>query len=277
MSSARKKTAAVAARLSLLVLATLPVACEMIKYSPHQDDLPSSAIQVNRKNLARLQKTPPGDEIQVAFVTDTQNYYDESQEFVAALNERDDIDFVVHGGDITAFGIIQEFEWMHEIFGELDVPYLAVIGNHDLRANGGEIYQQVYGKKNFAFVYGRTKFIFADTNSRDYNFNGEVPKLEWLREQLEPSEAYDQAVVIGHVPPDHKDFDPQLEQAYADILEQSGQVPISLYGHKHRYEVKRPYGDVIYLVTGSVAKREYTVVTVSNSDEDAVKYETVEF
>lgn len=272
-----KRTIAAVTRLLLLVLATIPIACEMIKFSPHQDDLPSSAIQVNKKSLERLQATPAGETLEIAFVTDTQNFYDESQEFVDALNARDDVDFVVHGGDITAFGIVQEFEWMHEIFSRLDVPYFAVIGNHDLRANGGEIYEQVYGKKNFAFVYGRTKFVFADTNSRDYNFNGEVPDLEWLRDELEPSDDYDRAIVIAHVPPDHKDFDPELEAAFADILEESGQVPISLYGHKHSYEVKRPYGDVIYLVTGSVAKRQYTLVTISNAEDDAVKYETVEF
>jgi predicted phosphodiesterase len=270
-----RKTWIWAARLTLLALATVPLACEMLEYGPHQDNLPDSASQLNRKNIDELLDRPAGDTLRVAFVTDTQNFYDETEDFVDAINARDDVDFVVHGGDITAFGIIREFEWMHEIFAELDVPYLTVIGNHDLKANGGDIYEQVYGPKNFSLVYARTKFVFVDTNSRDYDYNGEVPDLQWLRRQLEPSPAFDQAVVIGHVPPDHREFDPRLEGRYANILEESGHVPVSLYGHQHQYEVSRPYGDVLYLVSDTVGSRQFTLLTLS--EEHGVQHRTVNF
>jgi 3',5'-cyclic AMP phosphodiesterase CpdA len=248
--------------MALVLLACVPVACELMKYSPHQGDLPSSASQINEQNIARILATRPNDPVQIAFITDTQNAYDESQTFVDTINARGDIDFVVHGGDITHYGVIQEYEWMHEIFSAIDPPYLAVIGNHDLLANGGDLYDSVYGPRNFSFIYARTKFVFIDTNSRQYGFPGDVPDLDWLRDQLAPSKEFDRAIVIGHVPPDHPDFDSKLEQRFADILEQSTIVPLALYGHAHKYSVKTPYGDVAHLVTASADKRQYTLVKI---------------
>jgi 3',5'-cyclic AMP phosphodiesterase CpdA len=273
MTSSRPHIA-IMVRIALLVLACIPVACEMLHYSPHQDDLPSSASRVNQKNIARILATPPGDELRIAFVTDTQNHYDESLHFVQDVNARDDIDFVVNGGDITHYGVSQEYEWMHEIFSTLEVPYLAVIGNHDLLANGSDLYEAVYGERNFAFVYAGTKFVFLDTNSRDYGFPGDVPDLDWLRDELAPSSTVDRTIVIGHVPPDHIDFDSDLEQRFAGILEKNLYVPLALYGHNHKYAVQRPYGQVAHLVTDSVEARQYTLVSLS---KDSVSYETVDF
>ena len=38
------------------------------------------------------------------FIGDTQRTYDETEAFVHHANGRDDIDFVIHGGDYTEFG-----------------------------------------------------------------------------------------------------------------------------------------------------------------------------
>ena len=36
---------------------------------------------------------------------DSQRWYDETADFVSHLNKRDDIDFVIHGGDVSDFGV----------------------------------------------------------------------------------------------------------------------------------------------------------------------------
>ena len=51
-------------------------------------------------------------------------------------NGRDDIDFVIHGGDYTEFGVTKEFEWAVERLNQLRVPYVGLIGNHDILGNG---------------------------------------------------------------------------------------------------------------------------------------------
>jgi 3',5'-cyclic AMP phosphodiesterase CpdA len=273
MTSSRPR-AAIVANILLIALASVATGCELLKYSPHQDDLASEASQVNKKNIARISTTPPGDTVRFAFVSDTQNHYDDSQRFVRDVNSRDDIDFVVHGGDITHFGVIQEYEWMHDIFSELAVPYLAVIGNHDILANGGDLYDAVYGKRNFSFVYARTKYVFVDTNSRQYGFPGDVPDLEWLRDRIAPADDFDRAIVIAHAPPNHAEFDKELAEPFGTALEASTTVELALFGHEHKYSVKKPYGDVTYLVTPSVEKHQYIMVSVS---EDGVSFETVDF
>ena len=36
---------------------------------------------------------------------DSQRWYDETLDFVGEINKRDDIDFVIHGGDMSDFGV----------------------------------------------------------------------------------------------------------------------------------------------------------------------------
>lgn len=248
--------------------------CEMINYSPHQANFDEDETDINRRSIERLQNEPaPDGPIKIALVTDTQNYFTESDDCVSDINARDDISFTIHMGDITAFGITREYEWMHDIFQDLDRPYMALVGNHDLRANGGDLYRTVYGKMDFSFVWARTKYIFHDNNARQYDFDGSVPDLDWLAAQLEPSEDWDRAVVLGHVPPDHPDFDAELRDDYTKLLEQNDAVVASLHGHAHRLRADRS-GGVLYLVGVGVGKRAYTVLTL---DEDSVSYERVNY
>ena len=69
----------------------------------------------------------------IRFVTmgDSQRWYDETKDFVKAINQRNDIDFVIHGGDMSDFGLTKEFLWQRDIMNGLHVPYVALIGNHD--------------------------------------------------------------------------------------------------------------------------------------------------
>ena len=61
------------------------------------------------------------------FVTmgDSQRWYDETLDFVGEINKRDDIDFVIHGGDMSDFGVTDEFLWQRDIMNKLHVPYVA--------------------------------------------------------------------------------------------------------------------------------------------------------
>ena len=69
----------------------------------------------------------------IRFITmgDSQRWYDETEDFVKEVNKRDDIDFVIHGGDMSDFGLTKEFLWQRDIMNGLKVPYVVLIGNHD--------------------------------------------------------------------------------------------------------------------------------------------------
>lgn len=253
----------------------IPIAfCLMIlpscfDYNPNQIMLEDDEKDLNFKNLTKLTANPASETIRFALMGDTQRFYDEAAEFVENVNTRDDIDFVVHAGDISDFGLAKEFKWVRDIMKEIRVPYFTVVGNHDLLANGKKVYLEMFGDFNFSFEYGDYKFIMLDTNSREYGFNGRVPDLEWLQSQLDDNIEDKRVIVISHIPPFDADFDSNLEAEYAKILSDDPNASLSLHGHRHSFDDQEYYNDgVRYFVTTTVQKQGYAVVTLSPAGAD---------
>ena len=137
----------------------------MIEYHPYDGRI-SGKTDINKKNIARIEETCRNKEtIRFAMIGDTQRWYDETEAFVNALNKRNDIDFVIHGGDISDFGLTKEFLWQRDILNKLKVPYVVLLGNHDCLANGIEVFRKVFGEENFSFIAGKTKFVCLNTNA----------------------------------------------------------------------------------------------------------------
>ncbi|GGK72645.1 metallophosphoesterase [Rufibacter glacialis] len=252
--------------LWLLLLAQLLVSCDgLFEYHPNQIILEESEKNLTQKNLNRLLAQPPQDTLTILLMGDTQRFYDATQAFVKKANTYPHIDFVVHLGDISDFGMSQEYQWVHDLMKDLRWPYLTVIGNHDMLGNGRKVYRKMYGAFNYSFVYGTTKFVLADTNGREAGFSGKVPDLDWLAAELtpEPGATWQQAVVLSHVPPFDNDFDPALERPYHETLVRSKRVPLSLHGHKHSWTTEAKYGgQVLYHVTTFVKERGFTLLTL---------------
>lgn len=235
-----------------------------IEYSPNDVRFDASEKNLNEKNIARLRPAPV-DSFKFIVIGDTQRFYDELNDFVNAVNQRNDIAFIIINGDITDFGQAKEYEWINRELKKLKQPYIAVIGNHDMLANGRLAFQQMFGPDNFSFSYGNSKFICLNSCSREYGFNGRVPDLNWLQNQLTDLSGYASGFVISHVPPFHEDFDKNLSEKYNALLAQTNKVPLSIHGHTHQYADAWPYGKPVeYLVVASINKRHYSVVTVRN-------------
>lgn len=108
----------------------------MIDYHPYDVRI-SGETEVNAHNMERIEANCQG-KTTIRFVTmgDSQRWYDETEDFVKAINQRNDIDFVIHGGDMSDFGLTKEFLWQRDIMNGLHVPYVALIGNHDCLGTG---------------------------------------------------------------------------------------------------------------------------------------------
>lgn len=241
------------------------VSCKKnIEFSPHEVRVRSSQQNLNAKNIERLQQTKAPEQFRFIVTGDSQRFYEEQEKFVRAVNARDDISFVVINGDITDFGESKEFGWVADRISQLDVPFIGVIGNHDMLGNGKMVYNKMFGPDNFSFTFGGCKFVCLNTNSREHGFDGSLPDLDWLEQQLADAGNYRQVFVISHVPPFNVDFDSKLSRPFASLLANSG-VHLSIHGHEHQYSLSQPYGDgVQYLVTGYMHQRHYVVVTVNN-------------
>jgi Icc-related predicted phosphoesterase len=239
--------------------------CEKFEYNPYQTKLPGTSLphNLNHKNIQRLMKDSvmSDDTVSFIFVGDSQRFYDELEELVKKANTIPAVDFLVLSGDISDFGLLQEFLWIHERMERLKMPYMAVIGNHDLVANGSEIYEEIFGEKNFSFVYKKHKFIFHDTNGREYNFNGKVPNISWMEQQLQDNKA-NWYIGVSHIPPHNVDFDRNnLEKPYVNLLSSNSRFILSLNGHMHDEGDTYHYNDhVRYITSNSVSKRELALI-----------------
>jgi len=251
-------------RVLLLCLGGLS-SCSLLEFSPNQTYVPAAERQLTTQNIIRLTSRPKKDTdtLRFVFVGDCQRFYDEAEAFVASVNQQRNIDFVIIAGDISDFGLVREMRWIHHRLRKLNVPYLTVIGNHDQVGNGRAVYKSVFGPLNYSFIYGGTKFICLDTNGREYGFNGQVPNLGWLGQQLADTVNSRRSIVLCHVPPTDEDFDPALVQTYARTIRGSRQLVFHLAGHIHRFTNEEPFHDgVRYLTAYNFRKRHYNILSV---------------
>lgn len=258
-------------RVGAVAAATLVVAC--LEYSPHALPTEERHRGVNGKSIARLEAEPPPERLRFAVVGDTQTAFDDAERVVDALSRRGDLAFVVQIGDFTDLGLAPEYERMNDIFRELPVPYLVVIGVHDYVANGRDIYARMFGPRDFAFTWARTRLVFLDTCSIEAGFDGSVPDLDALAASLAPSPDHDRALVFSHVQPESHDFDSRLSPGFHAILRDAA-VAASFHGHEHRYSSHVRDG-VPYFVTAHVNDREYLLV--SERDDGGFDVERVTF
>jgi 3',5'-cyclic AMP phosphodiesterase CpdA len=205
--------------------------------------------------------------VTIIFTGDAQRYYDQLDSLVQKVNQFKNIDFLILDGDISDFGLLQEFLRVNERLVKLHVPYICTVGNHDLNANGSEIYTRMFGPKNFSFTYKKYKFLCHDDNSREYNFPGNVPDLKWLSNELNDSSAK-WFVGVSHVPPWSPDFDQKMVHDYLNLLGSKPGFILSLHGHEHIAEEPVYYNNdsVLYMNSNGVQNNKCYLLKLINGN-----------
>lgn len=250
--------------LSILMVSVI-VSCDKFEYSPYQTELPKGTPKgLNAHNIALIKSNEESgltdDTVTIIYTGDSQRFYDDLEKLVRRANQIPNVDFLVFCGDIADFGLLQEYLWIHERLKRLHYPYLAVIGNHDLVHQDGEVFTEMYGDKNFTLDYKGYTFLFHDTNSREYNFNGQVPNIGWLASNINQSKS-NWLVGVSHVPPFDVDFDSNLEHPYKNLLASTPNFILSLHGRLHNLGDTTYYGDhVRYMTTTSVNKKSFLLL-----------------
>ncbi len=258
------------AALSWLVALTL---ASCLEYSPNALPTADAERDLNRKAITRLQAQPRGaaDAIRFAVVGDVHYSYDELGDAVDRLNAMEGVDFVVQIGDLTDVGTIQEYRLAKGRFDALRVPYLVVLGNHDMLGRGDEIFDRMFGMRDGTFEYRAARFLMIDTNSREYGFGEGVPRLASLAAALHVDEGAASApplaaptFLFAHVPPTSSDFDPDQLPQFLGLLQQ-GRVTGAFYGHEH--SCREGYeGGVPWWIVDAVARRTLLVVAVHGNE-----------
>jgi 3',5'-cyclic-AMP phosphodiesterase len=249
------------------------LSCSMFEYNPNDFELEENEQNLTAKNLTVIAGQIPGDTVLLILAGDTQRFYEDTRDFVSKVNSRPRPDFVVISGDISDFGLPAEFKWMNKIYSSLHAPYLTVIGNHDLIGSGRYVYDEMFGPADYSFTYGRYKFIMANTNGREFGFNGSVPDTAFLKEEYTGDNF--QKILLCHVSPGDPDFDPALNDAVEKIIRGSNLHVGAFHGHHHGHAVRFPFGpDLPFVSTSSTSQRNYLEVRFFPTDNRTDTFNT---
>lgn len=271
------KLAAYYMKSYLLILfgCILLAGCE-VEYHPYDTRI-EGETDIHASHIAQIEEQCKGrTSLRFAVISDTQRWYDETEDAVAALNKRDDIDFVIHAGDIADFGLRAEFERQRDILNGLKVPYIVVIGNHDCIATGEDVYQEMFGPLNFSFSAGDTRFVCLNTNSLEFDRTESVPDLMFIEKELRdyPAECK-KSFVVMHAAPDSEQFDKGLTNAFHRHVKAFPGLQCCIHGHGHGYVISDIFDDgVLYIMCPNIEKRAYILFTVN---DDGYEFEQVFF
>lgn len=259
----------------LLLFALFSTSCELIDYHPYDVHI-SGTTDVNATNIARIENACKGKrQIRVAVIGDSHRWYDELRIFVKNINNRNDIDFVIHDGDISEYGYTKEFLWTRDILDKLNVPYVALIGNHDCLGTGCDSYNAVFGPTNFGFVAGNIKFVCVNTNALEYDYSEPIPDFNFLAGQVR-NDITLHSVGVMHARPGDDVFNNNVAGVFHYYLTQLPGLMCCINGHGHTLRHDNLMGDgVIYHQTASLDDRIFLLFTFN--DNGTYDYEEVTF
>lgn len=230
---------------------------------------------INDKNIQLIEdKCHSSSVIRFAVISDTQRWYDETEALVKHLNTRNDIDFVLHCGDLSDFGVTKEFTWMRDILNKLKMPYICLIGNHDCLGNGEEVFKKVFGNENFAFQVGNIRFICLNTNALEYDYSNPVPDFGFLENELsQVSPEHIKTIVAMHARPLDEQFNNNVAKVFEEYIKRFPQLQFCIHGHEHHITAEDIFEDgIIYYGCGNIKKRKYLVFTIKPEEYE---YEVV--
>ncbi len=270
----RNRQTVLIASMSAILIMFLAAGCDIFDFSPFETDLKNEDKNLNEKSLTVLSaaKTAQADSFTFAFITDSHGDYDDFLDAVCLINGRDDILFVIHGGDITDFGLKDEYETASSIIRQSNKPFFTLAGNHDCLSEGRELYSSMFGDSFFSFKYppdaddsNAILFICLNDNTLEHDLNSENAEnvFNWIEKSFASTGRYKGTIVAAHVPPfnDHY-FDNELEGYYRSLMYDNN-VLISLHGHEHEYYYGEYYEDgVPYLLGEDIGDRNFCTLTV---------------
>ncbi len=248
--------------------------CNMIDYHPY-DTRVSGAHDLTSLNVQRIEQACAGrDSLRFVLISDTQRWYDETERAVESINARTDIDFVVHCGDVSDFGVTREFELQRDILQKLRMPYVVLIGNHDCLGSGAETYSYIFGKPNFSFNASFLHVACINTNAFEYDYSTAVPDFSYIKtDYTSLPDSVSATVVAMHAQPFSDQFNNNVAEVFEEEMLKYRNPLFCICGHGHSTQVNEWFNDGLkYYEIGAAKSREYMVFTVKRNGEYSYEY-----
>lgn len=239
--------------------------CDMLDKHPYDVDIDGETY-INTRNIERIEELcKDKDTIRFVSMGDSQRFYDDTEALVRCLNARHDIDFVIHNGDLSDFGVTDEFLWQRNILSKLDVPYVALIGNHDCLATGEEVFTKIWGNPNFSFTAGKVKFVCLNTNAIEYDYSRPIPDFEFLQNELKkPTDGIEKTVVSMHVRPFCSDFNNNVARVFQRYIKEFPNLQFCTAAHEHKaFELDLFDDGIIYYMSDCMKNRNFYIFTIT--------------
>lgn len=252
-------------------------ACELIDYHPY-DTRVDGKSHINAQNIERIEAATAGKKaIRFVLISDTQRWYDETKAAVKSINARDDIDFVLHCGDLTDFGVTREFEVQRDILEGLRIPYVALLGNHDCLGTGADVYRHMFGNPDFTFNAGDVHFLCINSNAFEYDYSVDIPNFSFIRNDIETfPDNMRRTVVAMHAQPTSEQFNNNVSELFEYEIRKYPGLAFCMCGHGHHTQVNEWFDDgVLYYECAAAKHREYIIFTLD--EEGGYSYETVDY
>lgn len=252
---------------ALIGITIIFTACDKIfEFSPYEANVNTEFKNTTKENLQLIKDIQlNSDTFSFAFVTDNHYHYDNLSTVIDDINKKNDILFVIFGGDIADQALLKEYEIFYNIMKNLNKPYLTVIGNHDYNSNGEVVYRQMFGEYNYSFEFNNNKFVIFDDVVWESNKD---PDFNWLSTQLTDNKLFKQVFVIAHIPPFTDQFNSDMEQEYRLLMHENN-VKLSIHGHVHSYYFGKVYHDSVnYLTVPWLKKPTYCIINVFDKSFD---------
>lgn len=259
----------------ILVLSFAVAACAKFQSSPFTDEITSGGgakNQIQRERLlSSLQGVVPKDEstgFKIALISDNHHNYNDIDTVVDVLNQRSDINFVVHTGDMTDSSYNFEYDAFIQKFSRLFAPAFTVIGNHDAIGKGRKIYKNYFGEYNYSFVYQGYHFIFFNNNRLE--FIDEGWSLDWLQAELAKNPTLPK-IVFQHINYENADAFTPAMSAQMKALYESNNVQFVINGHRHVYGFDEIDG-VRYVQVPRIEDASYLVLSLQDGEFQLESY-----
>jgi hypothetical protein len=177
--------------------------------------------------------------------------------------------FVVDTGDMTDYGLEEQYVWYHQITSGLKMPLYTIPGNMETYSDPNlDRYAKHLGPGNYYFYFGETLFVAGAALHSPRSWGGfDDAQLEWLDATL--SKEANLKFLLHHIPivsEEGRDYQyvpwgwkddhfSQIEQGYKQIVDTlTREEVITLSGHWHGYSNGFEYEGATFYNTPSVTR-----------------------
>ncbi len=135
-------------------------------------------------------KAPEKSSYNFAIIGDTQGM---NHIFRDAVDSMDNVEFLIHLGDITPSSKKEGFDRVQKVMNSTDFPVYTTPGNHDVRFDGRDIYKNRFSPLQYSFTYSDLNFIFLDSSELTI----QQEQIYWMESQLSDSK---KNIIVTHAP-----------------------------------------------------------------------------